>query len=148
MYIFGLNRIWPPFGYWGSRPTLMFRLLKKCLSGFRKSLVNSKTVWSISWGQTNIEGPLQFNCKACEWVKWISLSRCPCRKNAGHHVSFMRSMFLNLSLIRYWSSPPDCSRTISLIDLNGLMRMSAHGLRVAAIREAGPEPIDRPHRII
>ena len=57
-------------------------------------------------------------------------------------------MFLNLSLIRYWSVLPAFSRTMSLIDMNGLMSRRALGSRREATREAGPEPIDLPKRMI
>ena len=57
-------------------------------------------------------------------------------------------MLRNLSLMRYWRVLPAFSLTISLIDMNGLIKRSAHGSRSDASKEAGPEPIDRPKRMI
>lgn len=78
----------------------------------------------------------------------IRVSYCPCKKKAGQVTSGIRSIFLNLSLITYYSSLPAYSRIISLIDIKGLIRIIAHGSREAATNVAGPDPIDLPNTII
>ena len=40
---------------------------------------------------------------------------------------------------------PAFSLTMSLIDMNGLIRSRAAGVRREAKRDAGPEPIDLPN---
>ena len=57
-------------------------------------------------------------------------------------------MFLKRSFIKYWSMLPAFSRTMSLIDMNGLIRSSAAGVLKEAKRLAGPDPIDLPNNRI
>ena len=58
------------------------------------------------------------------------------------------SIFLNLSFMRYCRVLPAFSLTISLIDMNGLIRRSALGSLSEATSEAGPDPIERPKSMI
>jgi hypothetical protein len=58
------------------------------------------------------------------------------------------SMFLNLSLIKYYKYFPADSLTISLIDVKGDISSKAQGLCLEAINAAGPVPMDLPNKII
>ena len=148
MYNFSGNFNCPSYGSSACGSIFISSWVKNCISGRRKSSSKSNLLWSIVRGKTREEGPPHFAWSCYECANGISVSRCPCRKNAGHFTFGIRSMFLNLSFTRYWSSLPACSLTISLIDKNGLIMISAHGLRYDAMIEAGPVPIERPKRII
>lgn len=60
----------------------------------------------------------------------------------------MWSLFLNLSVIKYWNTLPEIYLAISLIDVNGAINNKQQTLYLAAKYVAGPLPIDLPHRII
>ena len=66
----------------------------------------------------------------------------------GHFTLDMRSMFLNLSLIKKDTYRPAASLTISLIEVNGDIKSNAQGFFLEASNVAGPVPIDLPNKMI
>jgi hypothetical protein len=60
----------------------------------------------------------------------------------------MMSMFLNLSLIKYYKYFPADSLTISLIEVKGDIKSKAQGSCFEARKAAGPVPMDLPNRMI
>lgn len=108
----------------------------------------SNSLWVIFLGIINFDGPPQFMWSywECEWG--IRLSHYPWTISVGQVTFLIASMFWNLSLTSIDGSDPNKDHTASFNEVYGESKIKADGLDIDERKQAGPDPIDLPNKII
>lgn len=123
--------------------------IKNYCIGLIKSTTMSQLLCVIPAGMINFDGPPQFRYSSIEWDSGITVSACPWMISVGHWTCSMSRWFSNLSRTISEAKVPSSVFTACLSEVYGDMRTRADmdGYSTARAQQ-GPEPMDRPIRIM
>lgn len=122
---------------------------KNYFTGSIRSDWISKSLWVIFAGMISFDGPPQFSCREIACDSCSRVSAYPWIIKVGQRTLLMTSMFSNLSRTSMLAREPSNVRTACFKEEYGEIRIRAWmpGLS-AASAQVGPDPIDRPIRIM